>query len=472
MAKKIAVLGAGLSGLASANLLAKAGHKVTVFESNGWIGGKSRRFEDSDWRFDTGPAIVTFPRMLILYDTLYNSLGQRTHETLELDLIRLPEIGRYFFRGEEVVLPIPEGHKWHKSWERFEKEHATLNLSVEDLMVMDPTDPRTLPAVGKLLGKYGLNLTTKKYLDSLSWMDEDLKEIIAIHTLNAGVAPNDSLALYASLTAIMANDGVYVPKGGVNQLARALHRKATFWGAEFRLNTPVLKLSKKTVHTKDSEEEFDLVISSVDPSVLKRLRTGKEEKWGKRSCSGVAIYSLLKEPLPEGTCMHSVIMPDQPDLMHQALAENRPPEQTMTFVNYYLPQEIYPNVAPSIAVLLTAPSDGQSYDMDSPWVSAELDRITKVMNLPKNIREYFDEEVGVVLDPEYFGSFGANGGALYGRTRKLWISGPFRLPPYNNPFRPWLWQVGAAVHPGGGIPAILGGVIISTRRLLKKLASK
>jgi phytoene desaturase len=469
MSKKIAVIGAGLSGLASATLLAKAGHKVTVFEGNSWIGGKSRRFEDYDWRFDTGPAIITFPRMFILFDTMYNALGERTHETLELQLQRLPEIGKYFFRGEEVILPIPEGHRLYPSWQRFEKEHAGLNLFVEDLMVMDPRDPRTLPAVGKLLSRYGLNLTTTRYLNSLSWMEEELKEIIAIHTLNAGVAPNDSLALYASITAIMSKDGVYVPKGGVNQLARSLARKAKGWGADIRLDTPVTKLTKRTIHTDQGSESFDYVISSVDPSVLKHLQTGKSEKWKKRSCSGVAIYALLKEPLPEGTSMHSVIMPDEPNKMHKALAENRPPEQTMTFVNYYLPQDIYPNVAPSIAVLLTAPSDGESYDAESPWVKKELDRITQVMKLPKHITEYFDPEVKVVLDPQYFGSFGASGGALYGRTRKLWISGPFRLPSYNNPLKPWLWQVGAAVHPGGGIPAILGGVMISTRRLFKKL---
>ncbi|MFM6968001.1 MAG: FAD-dependent oxidoreductase, partial [Microbacteriaceae bacterium] len=59
--------------------------------------------------------------------------------------------------------------------------------------------------------------------------------------------------------------------------------------------------------------------------------------------------------------------------------------------------------------------------------------------------------------------------ALYGATHPAWRSGPFHSPAYNNPLRPWLWRVGASVHPGGGIPAVLGGALSSTKRLLARL---
>ena len=35
----------------------------------------------------------------------------------------------------------------------------------------------------------------------------------------------------------------------------------------------------------------------------------------------------------------------------------------------------------------------------------------------------------------------------------------------------WLWRVGASVHPGEGVPAVLSGAMISTGRLLEKLGS-
>jgi len=75
-----------------------------------------------------------------------------------------------------------------------------------------------------------------------------------------------------------------------------------------------------------------------------------------------------------------------------------------------------------------------------------------------------------VLGPGYFGQRGSVGGALYGEARPFWRSGPLHRPRYNGRRRPWLWRVGASVHPGGGIPAVLGGAMISTGRLIRFLA--
>ena len=74
-----------------------------------------------------------------------------------------------------------------------------------------------------------------------------------------------------------------------------------------------------------------------------------------------------------------------------------------------------------------------------------------------------------ILDPNYFAEFGADGGALYGATRPIWQGGPFHSPGYSSPTRPWLWRVGASVHPGGGIPAVIGGAMNSVARLLKRI---
>jgi phytoene dehydrogenase-like protein len=38
--------------------------------------------------------------------------------------------------------------------------------------------------------------------------------------------------------------------------------------------------------------------------------------------------------------------------------------------------------------------------------------------------------------------------------------------------RPWLWRVGASTHPGGGIPAVLGGTLIATEKLLKRIGNE
>ena len=60
---------------------------------------------------------------------------------------------------------------------------------------------------------------------------------------------------------------------------------------------------------------------------------------------------------------------------------------------------------------------------------------------------------------------------MYGAIRPFWQFGPLHRPPYSDRRRPWLWRVGASVHPGGGVPAVLSGVMISMGRLLEKLGA-
>ena len=466
---KIVVLGAGLSGLASAALLAQAGHEVTVLEKNSWLGGKSRRIELAGQRMDTGPALVTFPEVWQQFLDTFDSLGSvRAKAHADLNFTRLREVGRYYLRNHVTDLPVKPEHHWFKAWSEFSNQHDALTPAISKLLTSHPLDPSALPALVKMAKVYGVRLTTSSYIKALKYMPEALKEVISIHTLNAGVSPNRTLALYASMTAAMASQGISVPVGGVNEIALALSRLATAAGAKIQLGVAVTQIAPKSVMTESGVYAFDHLVSSLDPGVLKSLQTGRPNKLAKhRSCSGVAIYAVLKQSLPEDVVTHSVIMPDDADQLHRSLDKALPPEQTMTFVNYYRAGEIYPNTKDTVAVLLTAPADGKKHDINSEWVRNELDRVSKKLGLSVAIDELFEEYE--ILNPDYFAQFGAAGGALYGATSPLWQSGPFHNPQYHNPLRPRLWRVGASVHPGGGIPAVLGGTLIATRAMLRKI---
>jgi len=119
------------------------------------------------------------------------------------------------------------------------------------------------------------------------------------------------------------------------------------------------------------------------------------------------------------------------------------------------------------ALLLTAPPNGRAYGLEDAFVAREMERVGREIRLPRPIGEYLGEHE--ILHPEYFGGWGAAGGALYGAARPFWMSGPLHRPRYSDRKQPWLWRVGASVHPGGGIPAVLGGAMISTSRLLRFL---
>jgi phytoene desaturase len=467
--KKVVIIGAGLGGLTAAALLAKAGHSVTVLEKNSWIGGKSRRIEVAGQRIDTGPSLVTFPAVLDELFSRYDALGTKSdaRAIAGLNLERLPEVGKYFFQDQIVNLPVEAGHEWHAAWSRFEREHGHLGPQITKLLTSDPFDAKTVAAVRAVTKNYGIRLSTSSYLRSLKWMPEGLREVIAIHTLNAGIAPERTLALYATMPAVMARDGIFVPQGGVYEITKALGRLAEQAGAEIQLNTEVQSIGKGKVVTASSVLQADVVISATDAQVVNRLLGKRAAKPKRVSCSGVAVFAVLKKPLPEDTATHSVIMPSSPTALHASLDQTQIPAETMAFLNYYRPGHIYANDKATAAILLTAPANGEKFDINSDFVQCELARISSMIGLKENLADLILDYK--ILDPSYFAEFGADGGALYGATRPIWQGGPFHSPGYSSLAKPWLWRVGASVHPGGGIPAVLGGAMNSVARLLRFL---
>ncbi len=113
---KVIVLGAGLSGLASAALLARAGHEVTVIERHDWLGGKSRRVTVAGQIMDTGPALVTFTgvwdKLLESYDQLGEKQEKTAQQIADLEFVKLNELGRYYYKDEITDLPVKPDHKW------------------------------------------------------------------------------------------------------------------------------------------------------------------------------------------------------------------------------------------------------------------------------------------------------------------------------------------------------------------------
>ncbi len=59
MNEKVAIIGGGIGGLATACLLAKKGFKVQLFEKNDKVGGVANQFEAQGFTFDMGPSCTS-----------------------------------------------------------------------------------------------------------------------------------------------------------------------------------------------------------------------------------------------------------------------------------------------------------------------------------------------------------------------------------------------------------------------------
>ena len=93
---RIAVIGAGLGGLAAALRLQGAGHDVVVLEGRERPGGRAYQLRDGGFTWDTGPSLITMPWVL---EEAFAAGGLDLHAEVALE--RLDPFYRIHWAGEE-----------------------------------------------------------------------------------------------------------------------------------------------------------------------------------------------------------------------------------------------------------------------------------------------------------------------------------------------------------------------------------
>jgi phytoene desaturase len=142
--------------------------RVTLLEAASYLGGKSRRLTLAGQRIDTGPEFLTF---LGIWEEYLRRWDGREGEggaarIADLDLLRLPEIGTYHYRGDVCSLPVEEGHPWHEAWQRYVEMHSDFGPDVTLMLVSDWKDPRIRPVLRRIAGL--AKLTAKRATSTAS----------------------------------------------------------------------------------------------------------------------------------------------------------------------------------------------------------------------------------------------------------------------------------------------------------------
>ena len=99
--RRAVVVGGGISGLATAALLARRGWSVDLLEARGALGGRAGTWEADGFRFDTGPSWYLMPEV---FERFFELMGTSVDE--QLDLQQLDPGYRVFFEGHDEPLDI------------------------------------------------------------------------------------------------------------------------------------------------------------------------------------------------------------------------------------------------------------------------------------------------------------------------------------------------------------------------------
>ena len=435
-----------MAGLALAALLGQRGHRVTVYERDR-AGGKLRRVVVGGLDFDTGPSLFTFPGV-------WRAFLDRLGEVDSLNLRPLPGgLGVHHTPYGAVPLPVPPEHPLHGAWKNYVASASGLAPYVETLLTTPPrlADPAFRRASAALFLATRGHLTAGAWVRAQGWPPA-LAHAVLTHALNAGLAPADAPALYALLPALMASR-VQRPAGGMGALLDTLLQLGAARGVEVREGTEVTRIDGvRAALTLGSGEvhRHDLLVSALDPARLSGLCGHRvHAPVSRRTVSGVALYAALTTPPPLPAT--SVLPPSNFDHFRAALRVGVLPPDTLALVHAD---------GARLAVLLTAPATARELGPRHPWVRGQVERVEETLGVPGLLASARDV---VALLPAHYAAGGHPGGAIYGAALPVWRGGPLHPQPYR--LAPRLWQVGTGVHPGGGLPAVLGGALIVDQKM-------
>ena len=243
------MVGAGPGGLAAAMLLAAAGARVTVFERDVAIGGRTRTLEaPGGFRFDLGPTFFLYPRILA---EIFARCGARLDD--EVVLRRLDPQYRLVFEGDGAVLDaVPDPARMEAGIARLCRGDAQglrsfLAENRAKLAAFQPVLKRAFGSPADLFRPGMLRalrlLRPHRSVDAdliRHFRDPRVRLAFSFQAKYLGMSPFRCPSLFTILAFLEYEHGVFHPLGGCGAISSAMARVAERLGAEFRLGEPVV----------------------------------------------------------------------------------------------------------------------------------------------------------------------------------------------------------------------------------------
>ncbi|WP_067547347.1 phytoene desaturase family protein [Nocardia crassostreae] len=304
---RIAVVGAGLSGLAAALHLAGAGRRVTVLERADHAGGRVGLYRGADYEIDSGATILTLPELV---DEALAAVGQ-TRESAGLRILPMAPAYRARFADGTVVgvysdpeemagevarvrdTAAAQRYRRLRDWLRavYEAEFGHFMDTNFDSPLDMVRHPRKRAALAKLVGLGAFGRLGPKVARLMG--DDQLARLFSFQALFAGMAPNRALGVYGAIPYMDTCLGVYYPEGGMWAIADALARALVAAGGTVEFGAEVVGIDytgrrATAVHTDDGRAwPCDAVVVTADIGALERF--GLRRRRGLRASPSAVV---------------------------------------------------------------------------------------------------------------------------------------------------------------------------------------
>lgn len=429
---KVAIVGAGVGGLAAAVELAQGGHEVTVFERAATPGGKCARVTAGGFEWDAGPSLLTMPWVF---------------KDLDVELERVEPVTRYEFADGSVLelsADLPRAlaalEDWSPGagadWMRFLSVCSSMWRASERFLTGPPPFPPRRPEPGEPPPDPRDALAVKPWwtlrdLARATVRDPRLQMVVERFATYAGADPRSAPAALAVAGYVEHAFGAWHPRGGMYELVRALVRTLGALGGELRLGCEVQRIGVAHgrvwgVETAAGAFVADAVITDVDERVVRTRLLGRRARRRTPSLSGLALLLGVDDAAP---AHHRILFPPDYDAeFDDVFTHRRMPRDPTLYVCAPPGQGWF--------VLVNAPASPADWDATQQAV------IERLGVTPSVVERVTPADLG---GPIY-------GAAPHGRL------GAMRRPGNRIRGVDGLWLTGGTVHPGGGLPLVtLGG---------------
>lgn len=508
---KTIIVGAGVAGLATAALLAREGHDVTVLERQPRVGGRAGTSELKGFRFDTGPSWYLMPRV---FDHFFEMLGTSTEEQLDL---RLLDPGYVVFseptqNGSVTSVTVPQGSDNVAEvfedlepgssivLQKYLSSASNASQMAEKYFLYNPftkltslLQPEVIRSVPKLISL--LTVSLRKYIET-KFQHPLLRQILGYPAVFLGTDPRRAPSMYHLMSALDLDEGVQYPMGGFWQLVQRFETLAKQHGAHIVTGANVTEIltereGKKFratgVRWRDSEgnvhtTEADIVVSGADlhhteTRLLEHSARSYPETWWKKieSGPGAVIVLLGVTGQLEQLEHHSLFFTKNWDKNFDAIFGKNPyvPETVSLYV--CKPSATDPSVAPkdseNLFLLIPIAADvsigsGGVNGAGDKTVETIADRAIAQIAQWADIPDLQDRIIAreTIGPADFAREYSSWSGGMLGPAHILKQSAMFRAQNRSKRVSN-LYYAGATTAPGVGVPMCL----ISAEIVLKRI---
>lgn len=485
---KIAVIGGGISGLASALTLRRKGFAVDVYEQQEWVGGKLNEINDMGFRFDTGPSLFTLPQ-------LFKSLFIETElNEMKFEAIRLENVCRYFWPNGKILDALANIQNFALLAEQQLDEPVSNTLdylnkaerlynNISDLFIFNSLhDLKTYKNYGAKGLKALAHLDAFKSLHRLNHKSFKTKEMVQLFDRYAtynGSNPYMAPATLKVISHLEHNTGAYFPNKGMYGIIEMLYNSCLKLGVRFFLSNKVEQVTidsdqKIFIKSFQGKMKYNSAICAVDvqyfyKNLFKQVPLPKRIEKAGFSSSAVIFYWGVNKVFPELDVHNILFSENYKSEFDEIFIANKVPADPTVYI--FISSKIVPSDAPlgqeNWFVMVNVPAD-EDKDWDREYYlklkTIVVAKIKKILGI--------DIENHIVYESygnpaTIYNSTSSTHGAIYGNHSNNMFSAFNRHPNYSKKL-PNLYFTGGSVHPGGGIPLCIASAKIVSEQLIKK----